>query len=138
MFSLKFILLYFVAFFIYLSFKLSLFMRFVNYGKKLADSDDAKKDYKKRQEIKKIVNEISDIELRMWYEDSVFKKVSGIEYSRHIAITKYEIFLEKNDKYIYHKPLTKKPDIRNEIPQKDTADDEDNDNKPLFTIKYKK
>lgn len=138
MFSLKFVLLYFVIFFIYLNFKLSLFLRFVNYGKRLAESEEVKKDYKRSLDVKKRAQEISVIELKMWYEDSVFRKVSGIEFSEQLARNKYELFLEKNDKFISEAPVKKGITKQNVSQTKVNKDEDDNDDKPLFTIKMKK
>ncbi|MDD5771834.1 MAG: hypothetical protein PHX78_00025 [bacterium] len=115
-------------------------MRFTRYGNKLANSEEAKKDYKKRLDIKKRLKEVSDIELQMWYEDSVFRRVSGIEYSRNIALAKYELFLEKDDKYLTDIPGKKTVHInkQKEIPAKNDDDDYGINNEPLFKIKFKK
>ncbi|MFH1288788.1 MAG: hypothetical protein ABII25_08865 [bacterium] len=78
-------------------------------------------------EAERKAQEINEIELKMWYEDSVFRKVSEIEYSEKLARSKYEIFLRKSLK---QKPPTEpedEPDGENEII-----------NEPLFRIKLKK
>jgi hypothetical protein len=113
-------------------------LRFVNYGKKLAESEEAKIDYKKSLEIKKICQEISVIELEMWYEDSIFRKVSGIEFNEHIARTKYELYLSKNYKHISDTLITNNPDKPKNIYKTNTEVENEDADKPLFTIKFKK
>ena len=135
MFSLKFVLLYFVIFFIYLSFKLTLFMRFTRYGNKLANSEDSKKNYKKSLEIKRLIEEISDIELKMWYEDSVFSKVSGIAYSRRIALAKYEMFLQKDENFA-SEIAKNKGGLKEKTPVKKDDEEDDTDKQPLFKIQF--
>ncbi|MEW6088450.1 MAG: hypothetical protein AB1498_09120 [bacterium] len=138
MFSLKFFLLYLVVFFIYLNFKLSLFFRFIQFGRKLSNKKD-NLSYKLKKEIKKKAQEASEIELKMWYEDSIFKKVSQIEYSEKLARAKYEIFLEQEMKKVYAiKENNKKDKIEKQDKAAEEEKDTENSAKPLFTIKMKK
>lgn len=74
-----------------------------------------------------MAQEVSELELRMWYDESVFKKVSQLEYSEKLARDRYETFLE-ND-------LKQKPSSEFENEPKD--DENKTTNEPLFKIKLK-
>lgn len=120
----KFILLYSLLFFIYINFKLSLLKNFIKYAKWLTSRSE--EDRINAKKSKEMAQEISELELRIWYEDSVFKKVSQLEYSEKLARKRYELFLENS---LQQKPSPEsedKPDDENEIK-----------NEPLFKIKLK-
>lgn len=78
------------------------------------------------KKAKKMAQEISELELRMWYDESVFKKVSQLEYSEKLARDRYGTFLENN--------LGQKP---SEPEDKPKDDGNETTNEPLFKIKLK-
>ncbi|MBI5207334.1 MAG: hypothetical protein HY934_06020 [Candidatus Firestonebacteria bacterium] len=96
------ILFYTIGFFIYFNIKVALFLVFFKSAKKIMKKG-------KRTDKKA---ELSDEELRKWYENSTFKRISKIEYSEDMVKlmrTIYESNLNELTDDNPHKKIHKTP-----------------------------
>ncbi|MBI5416383.1 hypothetical protein HZA55_00310 [Candidatus Poribacteria bacterium] len=96
------VLYYTIGFFIYFNIKVALFFAFFKYGKDLIR--------RRKNAIK--VKKMTEAELREWYEKSVFKKISKIEYNKEMA----ESMLAIRGSYIDVPP--EKKTIKERLPEK--------------------
>lgn len=88
------VLYYTIGFFIYFNIKVALFFAFFKYGKDLIR--------RRKNAIK--VKKMTEAELHEWYDKSIFKKVSKIEYNKEMA----ESMLAIRGSYIDAPPSEKK------------------------------